>query len=104
MPNVVYSDRGRKPQEEDKTAILVYVKASSGSDALAWVDSNGTRVSDSQYRILRAAECQPTRQPCRGFQSPRLVEKAVVDLAEEEKTVGGGLGRHPARASVRMNG
>jgi superfamily II DNA or RNA helicase len=101
MPNVVYSTRGRKPQEDGQNSILVYVKASSGSDALAWVDSNGTRLSDSQYRILRAAECQPDSPAMpRLSNHHQLVEKAVVDLAEEEKTVGGGLGR-PSGARFR---
>jgi hypothetical protein len=101
MPNVVYSTRGRKPEEDGQNSILVYVKASSGSDALAWVDSKGTRLSDSQYRILRAAECQPDSPAMpRLSNHHQLVEKAVVDLAEEEKTVGGGLGR-PSGARFR---
>lgn len=101
MPNVVYSTRSHKPEEDGKSGVLVYVKASSGSDALAWVDSNGVRVSDSQYRILRAAECDPsTPAVLRLPNHHELVEKAVVDLAEEEKAVGGGLGR-PSGARFR---
>lgn len=101
MANVVYSTRGVSPEEDARSGVLVYVKASSGSDALAWVDSKGTRLSDSQYRILRAAECDPdTPAVPRLAEHHKLVEDAVSELAEEEKLVGGGLGR-PSGARFR---
>lgn len=101
MPNVVYSSRHRRSEEEGKSGVLVYLKTPAGADALAWVDANGTRVTDSQYRILRAAECKPgTPAVPKLPHHHELVEQAVKDLAEEEKTVGGGLGR-PSGARFR---
>ncbi len=101
MPNVVYSSRQQRPEEPGQNGVLVYLKTSSGSDALAWVDREGNRVTDSQYRILKAAECQPgTAAIPRLPNHHQLVEKAVKDLAEEEKTIGGGLGR-PSGARFR---
>jgi hypothetical protein len=101
MSNVVYSSRRREPQEEGSEGVLVYVKTPTGSDSLAWVDREGKRVTDSQYRILKAAECAPDTPAVRRLPNHHpLVEQAVQQLAEEEKTVGGGLGR-PSGARFR---
>jgi superfamily II DNA or RNA helicase len=101
MSNVVYSSRQRRLDEEGQPGVLVYLKTPSGSDSLAWVDTSGERVTDSQYRILKAAECGPgTPAAPRLPNHHRLVEKAVLDLTEEEKTIGGGLGR-PSGARFR---
>src|SRR5205807_1229739 len=90
-----------RPEEDGNQGVLVYLKTPAGADALAWVDSAGTRVTDSQYRILKAAECQPgTAAVPRRQNHHDLVEKAVKELAAEEKTVGGGLGR-PSGARFR---
>ena len=68
----------------------------------AWIGHrSGNRVTDSQYRILKAAECEPdTAAVPRLPNHHQLVGKAVKDLAEEEKTIGGGLGR-PSGARFR---
>ena len=80
------------------------MKPSSGSDALAWVDAKGKRVTDSQYRILCAAECAPnTSAAPRLPNHHQLVEGAVQELAEEDKLIGGGLGR-PSGARFRAYG
>jgi len=101
MPNVVYSSRQLRPEEEGNQGVLVYLKTPAGADALAWVDGAGARVTDSQYRILKAAECQPGTAAVPRLQNHHdLVEKAVKELAAEEKTVGGGLGR-PSGARFR---
>jgi superfamily II DNA or RNA helicase len=101
MPNVVFSARQRRAEEDQNPGVLVYLKTSSGSDALTWVDDKGTRVTDSQYTILRAAECEPgTPAVPRLPNHHDLVETGVKQLAEEEKIIGGGLGR-PSGARFR---
>src|SRR4051794_27268274 len=101
MANVVYSSRKLPDEGETTPGALVYVKTPSGSDALAWVNRQGERVTDSQYRILKAAECGSAEPAVpRAKDHHDLVEKAVKHLAEEEKTVGGGLGR-PSGARFR---
>lgn len=101
MPNVVYSSRLRQPEEEGKEGVLVYLKTPGGADALAWVDAKGARVTDSQYRILKAAECEPGTKAVPKLPNHHgLVEHAVKGLADEEKLVGGGLGR-PSGARFR---
>jgi hypothetical protein len=65
------------------------------------LDGVGARVTDSQYRILKAAECQPGTAAVPRLQNHHdLVETAVKGLAAEEKTIGGGLGR-PSGARFR---
>jgi superfamily II DNA/RNA helicase len=44
---------------------LVYVKSPEGNDHLAWVGANGKTVTESQFTVLRAAECAPGTPPCR---------------------------------------
>ncbi|MCL4784224.1 MAG: NgoFVII family restriction endonuclease [Bryobacterales bacterium] len=101
MPNVVYSSRNRRAAEEGKAGVLVYLKTPSGADTLAWVDRQGNRVTDSQYRILRAAECEPgTPAAPRLANHHQLVELSVREITDEEKKVGGGLGR-PSGARFR---
>ena len=39
--------------------MLVYVRTAEGNDALAWVDRDGQSVTESQFAILKAAECTP---------------------------------------------
>jgi len=79
--------------DERKEGVLVYLKTGTDNDALSWVDLAGKRITDSQFTILKAAAC-PLEAPA----APRhpnhhdLVQKAVEDLAQEEKTLGGSLG------------
>ena len=93
MPNVVYSAKEHPRSEPSTQGALVYLKTAQGTDSLAWVDAQGKRVTDSPFRILKAAECLPTT-PAR----PRLpnhhelIEGAIKELAAEEKFIGGGLG------------
>jgi hypothetical protein len=68
---------------------------------LAWVDSDGRNVTQSQFEILKAAECAPTAPAFnRQRNHHELVAKAVEFVATEEKTVGGQLGR-PSGARFR---
>jgi superfamily II DNA or RNA helicase len=124
LPNVVYAtkakDEGRRMRDErsetnaDGTissfiphpssfpeGVLVYTHTADGNDALAWVDQEGRSVTESQLAILKAAECSPdtparTRHP----RHHELVQRAVEQIAVEDRSVGGGLGR-PSGARFR---
>jgi superfamily II DNA or RNA helicase len=98
---MVYSAKEHLPKEGKPPGILVYVRTAEGNDALAWVDDNGNSVTESQFEILRAAECQPeTPALPRIDQHHLLVRKGVEGIVAEEKTVGGQLGR-PSGARFR---
>ena len=81
--------------------VLVYLRTSEGNDALAWVDKDDNNVTQSQFEILKAAECLPdTPALPRQENHHPLVRKGVEFIVAEEKTVGGQLGR-PSGARFR---
>jgi len=92
---VSLSTRQRLATEADPgSGVLVYLKTPSGANSLAWVDPNGRRITESQYRILKAAECVPgTSAAPRLTNHHELVADAVKALAAEETHTGGTLGK-----------
>jgi hypothetical protein len=101
LPNVVFSTRPHEPSADHPEGVLVYLKTADGSDALAWMDANGKSVTESQFAILKAAECAPdTPALPRHDQHHELVAKGVKLIVETEKSVGGQLGR-PSGARFR---
>jgi len=101
LPNVVYSTRAHQATDREPEGALVYLRTASGNDALAWVDAQGQSVTESQFAILRASECAPVAPALpRRADHHELVHKAVELIAEEEKSVGGQLGR-PSGARFR---
>jgi superfamily II DNA or RNA helicase len=101
MPNVVYSTRPHKPSPEQPEGALVYLRTAEGSDALAWMDRESNNVTESQFAILKAAECGPdTPALPRHDQHHEMVAKGVRLIVETEKSVGGQLGR-PSGARFR---
>jgi superfamily II DNA or RNA helicase len=93
MPNVVYTAKEHQRTEPSTQGALVYLRTASGTDSMAWVDEKGQRVTDSPYKILKAAECLPTTPAVSRLPSHHeLVDGAVKELAAEEKIIGGGLG------------
>jgi superfamily II DNA or RNA helicase len=96
MPGVVYSSKGVDSQDQRTSGggVLVYMRTAQGHDALAWMDPNGNSVTESQFDILRIAECKPeTPALPRLADHHELVGKAAEHIAREEKQVGGQLGR-----------
>ena len=94
MPDVVY---GTKPHNAGPTqpgGVLVYMRTAEGNDALAWVDEHGESVTESQFAVLRAAACGPdTPALPRRDDHHELVAAGVKLMAEENRSVGGQLGR-----------
>jgi len=101
LPPVVYSTKAHAPTAREPAGVLVYMKTPEGNDALAWMNGKGESVTESQYQILRMAECSPeTPALARQAHHHELVKKAVELIVAEEKTVGGQLGR-PSGARFR---
>jgi superfamily II DNA or RNA helicase len=94
MPNVVFSTRAHTATPDRPGGVLVYLQTSEGNDALAWLDDHGNAVTESQFAILKAAECAPDTPalPRRGDHHA-LVKRGVEVLVEENRSVGGQLGR-----------
>lgn len=101
LPPVVYSTRPHLATDTKPHGALVYLRTAQGNDALAWVDKDGKNVTESQFEILKAAECSPwTPALVRQEKHHDLVRKGVEFIAAEEKSVGGQLGR-PSGARFR---
>jgi hypothetical protein len=101
LPPVVLSTRQHQPAPAKPPGVLVYLRTAEGNDSLAWVDKDGNNVTQSQFEILRAAECSPTTPALPRLENHHaLVKKGVAYVVAEEKTVGGQLGR-PSGARFR---
>jgi len=101
LPPVVYSSRSWSPTPEKPDGVLVYLKTVDGNDALSWMSKDGKSVTESQYAILRAAECQPgTPWVPRQANHHQLVQEGVKLMVKEERNIGGQLGR-PSGARFR---
>jgi superfamily II DNA or RNA helicase len=101
MSPVVFATRPHEPAADAPAGALVYLRTAEGNDALAWMNASGRSVTESQFAILRAAECPPeTPALPRRPDHHALVEKAVHLIATEEKAIGGQLGR-PSGARFR---
>jgi hypothetical protein len=101
MPNVVYSTRPHQPTADQPEGTLVYLRTAAGHDALAWVNPAGKSVTESQFTILKAAECSPdTSALPRHPQHHEMVAKGVKLIVNTETSVGGQLGR-PSGARFR---
>lgn len=101
LPAVVYSTRPYQATDTKPHGVLVYLRTAQDNDALAWVAKDGRNVTESQFEILKAAECTPdTPALPREENHHDLVRKGVEFVAAEEKSVGGQLGR-PSGARFR---
>jgi superfamily II DNA or RNA helicase len=101
MPSVVYSTRAHQATPQEPAGVLVYLRTAEGNDALAWIDEQGTSVTESQLTILNAAACEPATPALPRLETHHdLVRQGAQVIAEEEKAVGGQLGR-PSGARFR---
>jgi hypothetical protein len=101
MPPVVFATKAHQPTDNEPNGVLVYLRTAEGNDALAWMNSTGGSVTESQFAILKAAECTPEAPALvRQENHHALVQKAVELIVTEEKSVGGQLGR-PSGARFR---
>lgn len=87
--------QGEKARDkEEADGALVYVKSPEGNDHLAWVNAQGEAVTESQFTILRAAECVPDEPAlARAGNHHDLVAVGLKLAVSQDKAVGGGLGR-----------
>ncbi len=101
MPNVVYSTKRHKEKRGQPEGALLYMRTAEGNDALAWIDKDGKSVTESQFSILKAAECPIETVPLPRHDGHHdMVAKGAKLIIDTEKSVGGQLGR-PSGARFR---
>ncbi len=102
LPSVVYATKSHEQTDSKPAGVLVYARTTERTNALAWMNTAGESVTESQYAILRAAACEPdTPALPRQENHHQLVRKGVELIAEEEHQAGGQLGR-PSGARFRV--
>ena len=101
LPSVVFSTRQHEATDKMPHGVLAYLRTREGNDALTWVGTDGKTVTESQFEILKAAECSPEiPAQLRQENHHDLVQKGVDFIVAEEQSVGGQLGR-PSGARFR---
>lgn len=94
LPNVVFSTRPHEGTVTHPEGVMLYMRTAEGNDSLAWIDLQGNSVTKSQLAILRAAACHPETPAIPHHpEHHELVQKGADLIEEEEKTLGGQLGR-----------
>lgn len=103
LPGVVYSTKQLQKSNGGASTpgVLSYMRTSNDNDALVWMNEDGESITESQFQILKAAECLPeTKALPRRSDHHSLVRRAVEFVLKEEKSIGGQLGR-PSGARFR---
>lgn len=101
MPSVVYSSKAYEKSPGKPEGVLVYMRTKQGNDTLAWMNRDGNSVTESQFEILRIAQCRPTVPALNRHESHHeLVGKALAHISKERSEIGGQLGR-PSGARFR---
>jgi SNF2 family DNA or RNA helicase len=101
LPDVAFSSRKHEPTIAKPEGVLVYLKTGEGNDALAYVDKQSQSITESQFEILKIAECPPdTPAEPRNEIHHDLVKAGADHIIKEETRIGGQLGR-PSGARFR---
>lgn len=101
LPDVIYSTKAHSSAAGQPEGVLAYIRTSEGNDSLVWLDGKGKAITESQFAILKAAECLPQTPALERMPNHHdLVRKAVELVAAEERQIGGQLGR-PSGARFR---
>jgi hypothetical protein len=94
MPNVVYSAKENNNTEFAGNGVIVYAKTGNNNDAMILLDKNGNILTQSQPKILKAAECDIDTPPLTRLSNHHELVKAGVDTVSRESAgASGTLGR-----------
>ncbi len=93
LPNVLYTTKHNNDIPQTN-GVIVYTKTNDDNDVLAWMDTAGKIITQSQFTILKAAQCGPAEPALPKIESHhQLVKKAIDFIKEEEINTGGTLGK-----------
>jgi len=101
LPASPRSEPGGGGETEGVPGVLVYTCTTGGTSGLAWIDAEGHSVTESQFTVLRAAECAlDTPALPRQEAHHALVAAGAQHIVTERPARGGQLGR-PSGARFR---
>jgi superfamily II DNA or RNA helicase len=93
LPDVVYATKPND-QAPEKEGAIVYTRTSEDNDVLAWLDREGNVLTQSQYTILKAAQCQADTEALHRLENHHeLVSKGVEFARQEDSMMGTSLGK-----------
>jgi superfamily II DNA or RNA helicase len=92
LPNVVYGTKAHGERQNE--GAIVYTRTADDNDILAWVNTKGDIITQSQLTILKAAECTPETRALHKIENHhKLVESAMEHIQQVESSIGGQLGK-----------
>lgn len=93
LPNVVYATK-QNNDEPEKEGVIVFTRTVEENDVLTWVGTKGEIITQSQYTILKAAQCNAGEPPKYKLENHhQLLKKGIEHIHEEEKNSSGALGK-----------
>jgi SNF2 family DNA or RNA helicase len=93
LPNVSYSTK-TADETEKQNGVILYARTARENDVLTWLAPDGSVVTQSQFRILRAAACTyDTPIPERRPDHHELVQKGLALIHDDERSQTGTLGK-----------
>ncbi|MBT3193699.1 MAG: NgoFVII family restriction endonuclease [Verrucomicrobia bacterium] len=103
LPDVVYSARPWETRDGLPEGVLVFMKTGEGNCALAWMNNDGTSVTESQFRILKAAKCTPDTPAVERAENHHAVTAKGADLIiRENRNIHGTPGTLGSRHGIRF--
>jgi len=102
LPDVIFSARPWTPVDDLPEGALVFLKTAEENCALAWMDQAGNSVTESQFRIMKAAKCeQETPAIEKADNHHALVQKGVELIIRENRNIHGTDGTLGSRRGTR---
>lgn len=93
LPNVSYSTKSAN-DDEPQRGVILYARTARDNDVLTWLAPDGSVVTQSQFRILRAAACTyDTPAPERRPDHHDLVKQGLSLIHDDERNQTGTLGK-----------
>ena len=93
LSKVVYATKENTFGNEEE-GVIVYTRTADDNDVLAWLDTTGAMITQSQLTILKAAECPPDTTALQKLPGHHQIVKTAVDsITRDEVTVGSSLGK-----------
>lgn len=93
LPNVSYSTKTAN-EGDPQNGVILYARTARDNDVLTWLAPDGSVVTQSQFRILRAAACAfDTPAPERRPDHHELVRQGLELIHDDERNHSGALGK-----------